>query len=83
MAQNLECEIVEGETQIPGMPNPWQVQMRWFERVMNSEGSFDRNLIRTWTIDAPSELVAKTIETAFTLMTDENYNYVCDESAVH
>jgi hypothetical protein len=74
MAANLECEIIEGEATIPGMPNPWQVQMRFFDA--------DHNLVRSWAVDAPSELVAKTIETALTIMTDNNYNFVYNEVTV-
>lgn len=75
MASNLECEITEGESPNPDNPNPWQVQMRFFDA--------SHNLVRTWTVDAPSELVAKTIETALTIMTDQNYEFVYNDSAVH
>lgn len=70
MASNLECEITEGSTQVPGMPTPWQVQMRWYDMVDDGTGELDRQLIRTWTTDAPSELVARTLLVAFNNVTD-------------
>lgn len=79
MAQNLECTIVEGESPNPDMPNPWQVQMRWFKREMNGEGSYDRVEIRSWTVDAPSELVAKTIQEAFLQLGDTEYDNLTNQ----
>lgn len=75
MAANLECEIVEGESPNPDNPNPWQVQMHFFDE--------DHNEVRSWAVDAPSELVAKTIESALTVLSDENYAFVYNECTFH
>lgn len=75
MALNLECEITEGEASIPDMPNPWQVQMRFFDA--------DHNLVRTWAVDAPSELVAKTVKSALDSVPDNVYSNLYSQVSVH
>lgn len=75
MALNLECEITEGVSPNPDNPNPWQVQMRFFDE--------DHNEVRSWAVDAPSELVAKTIKSALDSMPDLVYTNIYSQVAVH
>lgn len=75
MAANLECELTEGQATIPGNPNPWQVNLKFFDT--------EHSLVRTWAVDAPSELVGKTLKAAIDNLTDESYDTLYGQGYVH
>lgn len=75
MAINLECEITEGESPNPDNPNPWQVQMRFYD--------MSHNEIRSWAVDAPSELVAKSIQAGLQGLSSVDYDNLYSQVTVH
>jgi hypothetical protein len=75
MASNLECTILEGESINPDNPNPWQVTMQFFDQ--------NHELVRQWAVDAPSELVAKSIQAGLQSLSSVDYDNLYSEVTVH
>lgn len=68
MAQNLKVEITEVENQLF-----WNVKIEWLEKItINGEEYIET--VRTWSVDAPSELAARTIQEGLGNMTDTTYD---------
>lgn len=79
MAQNLKVAIAKGESYgIPEMPIPWRVRIEWCEEKVYNEEAPTLEVIRTWSFDASSELIAKTLQVALNNMTDAAFDALMD-----